>query len=108
MPDLNRIGALPPPTAGAIVSRIFAALVGGYAFMWGFATLGITGLVAAGMEYDEAWMLVMMLAFLVCLAAWLWAFSTRSLLRVWLVLAGGGAAMTVVALLAGQQLLAGI
>jgi CHASE1-domain containing sensor protein len=35
-----------------------------------------------------------MLAFIVFLAAFLWAFSAGSLARVWLVLAGGGLAMT--------------
>jgi hypothetical protein len=81
-----------------VLSRIAAALLGGYAFASGFATLGIAGLVAAGMAYDQAWTLVMLLVFLLFLVMVLWSFSARSLLRVWLVLAGGGAVMTLIAL----------
>lgn len=78
-------------------SRIAAALFGGYAFTWGFTVLGIAGLVALGVDFHEAETGVLLLAFLVFLGMFLWAFAASSLLRVWAVLAGGGAAMTVLA-----------
>lgn len=83
-----------PLTRLHVTSRVAASLLGGYAFVWGFATLGISLLVAAGMGYDEARTLIYLLAFLVFLAAFCWAFAAASLPRVWAVLAGGGAAMT--------------
>lgn len=81
-------------TAPALLSRIAAALLGGYAFVWGLSTLGIAGLVGLGAGYDQARMLFMLLAFLVYLAVFLWAFAAASGARVWAVLAGGGALMT--------------
>lgn len=83
-----------PLTPLHVASRVAASLLGGYAFVWGFATFGISLLVAAGMAYDEAQTLVYLLAFLVFLAAFCWAFAAASLPRVWALLAGGGAAMT--------------
>jgi hypothetical protein len=91
-------------TAASVLSRIAAAVLGGYAFIWGFVTLGIEALVALHMSYSDAWTLVMMLAFLLFLGLFLWAFAARSLLRVWLVFAGGGALMTAAALLVGVRL----
>jgi hypothetical protein len=75
------------------LSRIAAALFGGYAFTWGFTALGIASLVALGIDFHEAETGVLMLAFLVFLGVFLWTFATASLLRVWAVLAGGAAAM---------------
>ena len=77
-----------------IGSRIAAALLGGWTFTWGFTTLGIAGAVALGMRYGEARTLLYLLAFLVFLAAFLWSFATKRITQVWLVLAGGGGAMT--------------
>lgn len=77
-----------------IVSRIAASLLGGYVFVWGFTVLGIALGLAAGVDYEEARMLAYLLAFLVFLGAFLWAYAVASLKRVWLVLAGGGALMT--------------
>ena len=80
-----------------IVSRIAASLLGGWVFTWGFASLGIVLLVAAGMSYREAQTLLFLLAFLVFLALFCWSFAAASLARVWLVLGGGGASMTAAA-----------
>jgi hypothetical protein len=80
-----------------IASRIAASTVGGWAFVWGFVTLGIVALLLAGMSYADARTLVYLLAFLVYLAAFCWSFAARSALRVWAALAGGGAAMTALA-----------
>jgi hypothetical protein len=80
-----------------ILSRSLAATVGGYAFTWGITTLGITGLVALGKAYDQAHTTLMLLAFLIFLGVFLWAFAAKSLIRMWAVLAGGGALMTAAA-----------
>jgi len=88
-----------------VVLRIAAALAGGYAFTWGAAALAIAGLAAAGMDFEEAEHAVMLLAFIVFLVAFLWAHACRSLVRVWVVLAGGGALMTLFAWLLQRCLL---
>lgn len=80
-----------------VTSRVVAALAGGYAFTWGFSTLVVAVNLASGGDYDEGLTLTYLLAFLVYLAVVLWAFAAKSLTRVWFVLAGGGAAMTVTA-----------
>lgn len=87
-----------------IVSRVAAGLLGSYAFAWGFTTLGVTGLVALGQDYDEARMLVMLLVFIVFLVTFCWAFAAASVVRVWAVLAGGGALMTATAWLVQRSL----
>jgi len=88
-----------------IVARIGAGLLGGWAFVWGFASLGIAGLVALGQRYEEASTAVMLLAFIVYLAVFCWAFAATSLARVWAVLAGGAALMTGAAWLLQRALL---
>jgi hypothetical protein len=82
------------PPALAIASRVAASLLGGYAFVWGFTSLGITLGAAAGMPYAEAQTLLYLLAFLVFAAVFCWAFAAASAARVWAVLAGGGGLMT--------------
>ena len=93
-PLVGRRGA---PAALSVVLRVAAAVLGGYCFAGGLAALGIVALVTAGMNFHEAEHAAMLLAFLVFLAALLWAVAGRSLLRVWAVLAGGGAGMGVAA-----------
>ncbi len=85
------------PSLPVISLRVAAALLGGYAFTWGFSALLVTAQVHAGLAYGDALQLAMLLAFLVYLGAVCWAFAAASLARVWVVLAGGGAAMTVLA-----------
>ena len=75
------------------ISRIAASLLGGWAFTWGFVAFGIASLAAAGMPYGDAKTLMYLLAFLVFLGLFLYAFTAASVLRVWLVFAGGGATM---------------
>jgi hypothetical protein len=77
-----------------VVSRIGAALLGGYAFTWGLSVLGIAAGVAAGVPYDEATTRMMLPAFLVYLGAFLWAFAGKRLWLIWAVLLGCGAVMT--------------
>src|SRR5262245_13635007 len=76
--------ALRPPLA--LFSRVAASLLGGYAFAWGFTTLSIALALRAGLPFGEARTLAQLLAFLVFLGAFLWAFSTPRQLRLWLVL----------------------
>lgn len=82
-----------------IASRVAASLLGAYVFVWGFTALAIALGMAGGNDYEEAQMLAYLLAFLVYLCAFLWAFAAASLVRVWLTLAGGGVAMTAAAML---------
>jgi hypothetical protein len=92
-------------SAAQIASRIAAAVLGGWAFTWGFVSLAVAGLVAAGQPYTEAHTAAMLLAFIVFLVAFCWSFAAASITRVWAVLAGGAALMTVAAwLLQGSQL----
>ena len=77
-----------------VFSRVCAGIFGSYAFTWGFIALGASSLIAAGTEFHEASSLASMLGFLIYLAAFCWAFIAASLVRVWVVLAGGGALMT--------------
>ena len=74
-------------------------MVGSYGFVWGFASLATTLGVTNGMPYAEARTLAFLLAFLVFLACFCWAFAAAGLARVWTVLGGGGALMTGAALL---------
>lgn len=81
----------------SITSRVAAGLLGSYVFVWGFTTLMIALGLKGGTDLDEARQLAYLLAFLIFLGAFLWAFASPRLLRVWLVLAGGGAVMSAVA-----------
>lgn len=76
-----------------VVLRIAAGMLGGYAFTWGFIALVIASLFAAGLDFHDAETLGTILGFLMFLAVFLWAFAARNVLRVWSVLAGGGAFM---------------
>jgi hypothetical protein len=88
-----------------VASRIAAGLFGGYAFTWGFVSLSITLSLLVGMDYDDAYALTMMLAFLVFLAVVFWSVAAAGLARVWIVLTGGGAVMTVTAWMLSRFLL---
>lgn len=76
-----------------IALRIAAGMLGGYAFTWGFIALAIGLLFACGLDFHDAETLGTTLGFLVLLVVFLWAFAARSVLRVWLALACGGASM---------------
>lgn len=94
------------PKEHTALHRLTAALLGGYAFTWGFTTLGVTGLVALGVDFHEAETALLLLAFLVFLPLFLWAFAAPSLARVWALL-GGGAVLMGAAALGLQQVLLG-
>ena len=93
--------------AAQVVNRVAASLFGGYAFTWGFTALGIAGLVALGADFHDAEKGVLLLAFLVFLAIFLWAYAAPSVVRVWVLFAGGGALMTAGAWLIQSLLLQG-
>lgn len=90
---------------GHIVGRVGAGLLGSYALVWGFVSLGTVLGVLAGMSYGDAQTLFYLLAFLLFVACFCWAFSARSLLRVWLSLVGGGAVLTAGAWLIASRLI---
>ena len=75
-------------TATAVVLRVTAALLGGYAFSAALVALLAAALPLAGMARSEAVVLAAMLGFLLYLLVLLWAFSVRSLARLWARLAG--------------------
>lgn len=76
-----------------VTARVTAGIFGAYAFTWGFAAAGVAALVGLGVEYHDAEMGVLMLAFLVFLGLFLWSFAAASIARVWAVLAGGAAVL---------------
>lgn len=80
-----------------VVSRVAAAVFGGYAFVWGFTTLLIAVALSLRLPYGDAQTTAYLLAFLVFLAVFLWSFAARRVVVVWSVLAGGGAFMTALA-----------
>lgn len=81
----------------ALISRIAAALLGGYFCTWGCAALGIIGLVSLGVDFHDAEAVMLMLAFAIYLCLFLWAFASASLIRVWTVLVISGLFMTAAA-----------
>lgn len=89
-----------------LLARIATAVLGGYAFCWGFIALAMALLYAADLSFHDAEHLASMLGLLLFLAVFLWAFAARSLLRVGLVLFGGGALMAGLAQVLQRALLA--
>ena len=88
----------------ALALRIGAAVLGGYAFCWGFIAFAMAGLFGLGMKFHDAEHLAAMLAFLVYLGVFCWAFVVRSVWRAWIVLAGGGALLAAAASLLQHRL----
>lgn len=89
---------VPPPLRRAtarpwvrIVLRLIAALPGGYAFTAALVALLAAALPLLGLARSEAVVSAAMLGFVLYLLVLLWAFSVRSLARLWAVLAGGTA-----------------
>jgi hypothetical protein len=76
-----------------VANRFAAAIIGGFAFTYGFVALATVAGFALGLPFFEAWSLTMMLAILVYLGAVLWGFVARRTIHVWAVLGGGGCAM---------------
>jgi hypothetical protein len=91
-------------TRTQIVLHVATSLFGSYLFIWGFCSLGVVFGVAAGMPFADAQTLLFQLAFVVFLTSFCWTFAARSLARVWVVLCGGGAAMTAAAWLLARAM----
>lgn len=71
-----------------------ASLVGSFAFTWGLVALGVAGLAALGVDYHEAEVTLMLLAFLIFLPLFLWSFASPRQGRPMVLLFGGAALMT--------------
>lgn len=74
--------------------RLVSALVGSFAFTWGFVAVGVAGLSSLSVDYHEAEVTMMLLAFLVFLPLFLWSFASPRQGRVMAFLFGGAAVMT--------------
>lgn len=77
-----------------VTSRVAASLLGSYAFVWGFSMALVGVLMRSGVAYDQALTTAYLLAFLLFLATFCWAFAARRVATVWAVLAGGGALLS--------------
>jgi len=97
-------GSRPLPLA--LLSRIAAAILGGYAFCWGFVAIAHSGLYALGMSFHDAEHLSAILGVLFFLVVFLWTFAARRVGLCWAVLLGGGGLMTGAAALIQRALLA--
>lgn len=73
--------------------RVATAVLGGYAFTWGFSAFAIAAMVAMGLSFHDAEAGALIVAWLVFLGVFLWSFAAASLTRVGLVLFGGGLLM---------------
>lgn len=80
-----------------VTLRIVAAVGGGYFFVWGLSALIVALTLLTSGDYDEGLTLAYLLAFVVYLIVFLWAFAAKNLTRVRVVLVGGGTMMTIVA-----------
>ena len=80
-------------------ARPILTVYGGSAIVFGMTLVS-----AAGMDYHDAEHLSYIVGMLVFLVVFLAAFAARNLLRVWLVLLGSGAVMTMAASLLQNQL----
>ncbi|NBD21254.1 iron uptake protein [Aquabacterium fontiphilum] len=80
-------------SAASVSLRVAAAVLGGYAFTWGFSGFAIAAMVAMGLSFHDAEAGALIVAWLVFLGVFLWSFAAASLARVGLVLLGGGLLM---------------
>lgn len=87
-----------------LAARIAAAVLGGYAFCWGFIALGLAGFYAAGMGFHDAEHLSAILGLLVFLVVFCASFAVARIGRLWALLLGGGAAMAGLAALIQQAM----
>lgn len=87
------------------IHRIALSILGAYALTWGLCALAVVALVANGADFHEAEHGVLIAAFLVYLAVFLWSFATPRLGRVWLVVGAGAAASMAIALFWQHQLM---
>jgi len=88
-----------------IFSRIAAGFVGGYFFVWGCITLGISLGMVMGMDYQQAQTLMFLLAFIIYLITFCWTFAAKNIVVVWTVLLGGGITMSLLGWWLGNYVL---
>ena len=81
----------------ALLARIAAGVLGGYGFAWGLVAAATSLMVAGGMGFHDAEFLSSLVGVLAYLAAFLWAIAARRTWPLWLVLAGGGALLALLA-----------
>ncbi|MGY1519785.1 iron uptake protein [Luteimonas sp. A482] len=87
-----------------VVPRIGAAVIGGYAFAWGFVAAGASLMFAAGMGFHDAEFLASLLGVLAFLVVFLWAIAAKRPWRAWMLLLGAGGLLSVVASLVQRAL----
>jgi hypothetical protein len=95
MSSTHAIHASPHAPRLRIAARVLTAILGGYAFSWGFIAAATALLCKAGMGFHDAEFLASALGLLVFLSVFLWAFAARRLARAAAVLLGGGALLAV-------------
>jgi hypothetical protein len=94
------------PTAVSVVLRVTGAVLGSYGVSAALVALLAVGLTTLGMARSEAVVTASLVGFVLYLVVVLWAFSVRSLARLWLVLAGSAALLFGLALLLQRQMAA--
>lgn len=108
MPSLS-VPVAPAPTKRSailiIAHRIVLSLFGSYVFTWGCTAFGIAVLTALGVNFYEAETVLLILAFLIIVPVFLWAFAAQSIGQVWLILVGGAISMTAAAWLIQKLML---
>lgn len=82
-----------PPQFVLIASRLLGAVGLGYVFCAACVGSAGLGLIALGWPRSEAVVMVSMLGFVLYLGVLLWAFSVRSLWRLWAWLGAGSVAI---------------
>lgn len=98
------MAASPSITPRVIVARTLTALLGGYAFVWGFIAFGMAGLFALGMPFHDTEHLCSILGLLLYATVFMWVFAARNLVPVAAILFGGGAVMAALGSLIQHQL----
>lgn len=88
---------LPPSSHAAKSRQALLSLAASFGFTWGFVALGVAGLTALGMDYHESEKGLMLLAFVVFLPLFLWAFACARPARALVLLGTGAAGMTAAA-----------
>jgi hypothetical protein len=88
---------LPPSSHVAKSRQALLSLAASFGFTWGFVALGVAGLATLGMDYHESEKGLMLLAFVVFLTLFLWAFASARPARALVLLGAGAAGMTAAA-----------
>ncbi len=83
--------------AWLMASKVAVSVVGGFAFAWGAFLLALALAVRAGYPYGEMQALFGGLTFVVYVPAFVWSYVSANQKLVWLVLAGGGTLMLLLA-----------